>query len=155
MGAGGRRLRGGGGGVRRGGIRTGDTVADLGAGGAVLAIAAAKLGAERIAAIELDHDAISNAEENVLANGVGDQVRVFEGDAAVLLPLLAPVRVVTANIISSVLTELLPMIARSLSDGGVAMLSGSLVEDRAAMLRVLYAGVRRVLEGDAGELGWG
>lgn len=140
--------------LMQGVIRSGDTVADLGAGSAVLAIAAAKLGAERIAAIEMDHDAISNAEENVLVNGVSDQVRVFEGDAAVLLPLLAPVRVVTANIISSVLTELLPMIGRSLSDGGVAILSGILVEERDEMLSVISAGGWSVLNEDAEELWW-
>ena len=43
-------------------IRPGDRVADLGSGSAVLAIAAAKLGAPYVAAIELDHDAIENAE---------------------------------------------------------------------------------------------
>jgi ribosomal protein L11 methyltransferase len=46
-------------------IRAGDRVADLGSGSAVLAIAAAKLGATNVAAIELDHDAIENAEQNV------------------------------------------------------------------------------------------
>jgi ribosomal protein L11 methyltransferase len=135
-------------------IRPGDTVADLGTGSAVLAIAAAKLGAERVAAIEMDPDAISNAMENVMANGVGARVKVFEGDAAVLLPLLAPVRVVTANIISSVLTEMLPMIARSLSPGGTAILSGILVEERAAMLSVISAGGWTVLTEDAEELWW-
>jgi len=85
---------------------------------------------------------------------VSDQVRVFEGDAAVLLPLLAPVRVVTANIISSVLTELLPMIGRSLSDGGVAILSGILVEERDEMLAVISAGGWTVLNEDAEELWW-
>jgi RsmE family RNA methyltransferase len=42
-------------------VRPGDRVADLGAGSAVLAIAAAKLGASRVVAIELDPDAIENA----------------------------------------------------------------------------------------------
>ena len=60
-------------------------MADLGAGSAVLAIAAAKLGAAYVAAIELDPDAIGNAEENVARNGVGDRVTVIEGDAAMLL----------------------------------------------------------------------
>jgi len=46
-------------------IRPGDRVADLGTGSAVLAIAAAKLGARHVAAIEIDPDAIGNAEENV------------------------------------------------------------------------------------------
>src|SRR5262249_39385297 len=78
-------------------VRAGDSVADLGAGSAVLAIAAAKLGAGRVVAIEIDPDAISNAEENVVRNGVADRVTVLEGDAGLLLPLVAPVRVVTAN----------------------------------------------------------
>ncbi|HEV8410630.1 MAG TPA: 50S ribosomal protein L11 methyltransferase [Gemmatimonadaceae bacterium] len=129
-------------------LRSGDSVADLGSGSAVLAIAAAKLGATRVAAVEMDHDAISNAEENVARNGVSDRVKVIEGDAAVFLPLLAPVRVVLANIISSVLAELLPLIGRSLSDDGVAILSGILDEERASMLGVLAADGWRVLDED-------
>ncbi len=80
-------------------VRSGDRVADLGSGSGVLAIAAAKLGALYVAAIELDHDAIENAEQNVARNDVVGRVAVIEGDAATLLPLVAPVRVVTANII--------------------------------------------------------
>jgi ribosomal protein L11 methyltransferase len=115
-------------------VRAGDRVADLGAGSAVLAIAAAKLGAARVAAIELDPDAIENAEENVRRNGVADRVSVVEGDARTLLPLVAPVRIVTANIISSVLIELLPTIAASLATGGCALLSGILTSERAMMV---------------------
>lgn len=118
-------------------VRAGDHVADLGAGSAVLAIAAAKLGARHVAAIELDPDAISNAEENVRRNEVGDVVTVIEGDAATLLPLVAPVRVITANIISSALLELLPIMATTLERGGSAILSGILDEERPMMLRAL------------------
>jgi ribosomal protein L11 methyltransferase len=118
-------------------IRAGDRVADLGAGSAVLAIAAAKLGAAQVTAIELDHDAIANANENVARNGVGDVVTVIEGDAAILLPLVAPVRVVLANIISSVLVELLPVIESALTADGAAILSGILLEERVGMLDVL------------------
>ena len=118
-------------------IQAGDRVADLGAGSAVLAIAAAKLGASQVTAIELDHDAIANANENVVRNGVSDVVTVVEGDAALLLPLVAPVRVVLANIISSVLLELLPIIAEALTPDGEAILSGILVEERDTMLSAL------------------
>lgn len=120
-------------------IRAGDTVADLGAGSAVLAIAAAKLGATRVAAIEMDPDAIANAEENVLANGVADRVTVIEGDAALILPLVAPVRVVLANILSSVITLLLPVIGAAVPAGGVAIFSGILVAEREAMLATIAA----------------
>jgi ribosomal protein L11 methyltransferase len=123
--------------LMQGVVRRGDVVADLGAGSAVLSIAAAKLGAGRVTAIEIDHDSIGNAQENVDNNGVGDRVDVIEGDAASLLPLLAPVRVVLANIISSVLISLLPTIRTSLDTGGQAILAGILRDERETMLAAL------------------
>jgi len=131
----------------------GDRVADLGAGSAVLAIAAAKLDALHVTAIELDADAISNAEENIERNGVADRVTVIEGDAASLLPLVAPVRVITANILSSVLIDLLPTITGSLTSDGVAILSGILVAERDEMAAAIRAAAYRIeLEDD--EDGW-
>jgi ribosomal protein L11 methyltransferase len=121
-------------------IKPGDVVADLGAGSAVLAIAAAKLGASRVVAVELDHDAIGNAEENVRRNMVGDRVTVIEGDASIILPLIAPARVVLANIIWPVLAQLLPVIAGALTADGVVILSGLLAEERPAIERSLVAG---------------
>jgi ribosomal protein L11 methyltransferase len=135
--------------LMQGAIRAGDVVADLGAGSAVLAIAAVKLGASRAAAVEMDADAISNAEENVARNGVARRVQVIEGDAALVLPLLAPVHVVLANIISSVLTALLPAIGRSLTGDGVAILSGILDEERETMLTLFAADGWRVIREDA------
>lgn len=118
-------------------IRPGDTVADLGSGSAVLSIAAAKLGASRVGAIEIDPDATANAEENVARNEVGSTVHLFEGDTAVLLPLIAPVRVVIANILSSVILELLPVMRDALTPDGEAILSGILLEERERMLEKL------------------
>lgn len=123
--------------LMQGVVRGGDVVADLGAGSAVLSIAAAKLGAARVTAIEIDPDAIGNAEDNIKANGVGERVEIIEGDAATLLPLLAPVRLVLANIITSVLIPLLPTIRTSLAPGGQAILSGILREERVAMVAAL------------------
>ena len=135
-------------------IRPGDRVADLGAGSAVLAIAAARLGAASVAAIEMDPDAIGNAEENVERNGVGDRVRVIEGDAAILLPLVAPVRVVLANIISSVHAELLPAIPECLEPGGEAILSGILFEEREMMLRLVESLGWRMVAEDREDAWW-
>lgn len=135
-------------------LRNGAVVADLGAGSAVLSIAAAKLGAARVYAIELDADAIPDAEKNVQRNGVADRVHVFEADAGALLPLVAPVDVVLANIISSVLIELMPVIGASLKTGGTAILSGILREERETMLEVLAAHGWTVLEEDAEDIWW-
>ena len=135
-------------------LRVGAVVADLGAGSAVLSIAAAKLGAARVYAVELDGDAIPDAEQNVVRNGVADRVHVFEADAGALLPLVAPVDVILANIISSVLIELFPVMATSLRPGGTAILSGILLEERATMLEVLAAHGWTVLEEDAEDIWW-
>jgi len=133
-------------------IKPGDFVADLGAGSAVLSIVAAKLGASRVAAIEIDGEAISNAEENIHRNEVEDRVQIIHGDAGLLLPLLAPVRVVVANIISSVLVELLPAMDAALTHDGAMILSGILHTERAQMLAVLDgAGWVPVEEDNEGE----
>lgn len=134
-------------------IRPGDRVADLGAGSAVLSIAAARLGAALVAAIEVDPDATSNAQENIERNGVAAQVQFIEGDATVLLPLVAPVRVVLANIVSSVLQELLPTVASALADDGDVIISGMLHDERAMMLAWLAEHGWRV-EGEALEAPW-
>src|SRR5918992_3201669 len=118
-------------------IRKGDRVADLGAGSAVLSIVAAKVGASRVAAIEIDPDAIGNAEANAAANGVSDRVVVIEGDAATLLPHIAPVRVILANIISSVLEALLAPMRAALSADGVAILSGMITDERQSFAAAL------------------
>jgi ribosomal protein L11 methyltransferase len=135
-------------------IRSGDFVADLGAGSAVLSIAAAKLGASRVAAIELDHDSIANAEANINANGVADRVEVIEGDASVLLPLIAPVRVVLANIISSVIIPLLPSMKAALTADGKAIIAGMVLDERAMMKRALGDGGWRVEREDVEDAWW-
>ncbi len=127
-------------------IRSGDVVADLGAGSAVLAIAAVKLGAKRSIAIELDPDAIGNAEENIIANGVSGSCIILLGDANAILPLVSPVRVVLANILANAVIELLPAIAKALTPDGVAIVSGILVAEREEVERAAAAVGFRVAE---------
>jgi len=140
--------------LMQGVIRSGDVVADLGAGSAVLAIAAAKLGATRVAAIEIDPDAIGNAEANIAANGVADRVTIIEGDALTLLPLIAPVRVAIANIISSVLLELFPAMQNAVSADGVAILSGILTSERDQIVAAVTAAGWRVVASEEEGMWW-
>jgi len=135
-------------------IRSGDRVADVGAGSAVLAIAAAKLGAASVAAIELDPDAIGNAEANVAANGVSDRVIVLLGDAGVLLPLVAPVRVVVANIVAPVLLGLLQVLDESLVWHGRAIVGGITTDEQAAFVRSLADAGWDVRAEDREEMWW-
>jgi len=79
---------------------------------------------------------------------------VLEGDASLLLPLVAPVDVIVANIISSVLRQLLPAIGSALAPGGHAILSGVLREERAEMLAVLEIGGWRIEREDIEDIWW-
>jgi ribosomal protein L11 methyltransferase len=129
-------------------------VADLGAGSAVLSIAAAKLGAPRVIAIELDTDAAANALQNIHVNEVSDRVHFIGGDAFSILPLVAPVNVVFANILSAVLVGLLPVIHSSLATGGSAILSGILSAERDAMLAEISRDGWRIVAEDVEEEWW-
>lgn len=133
---------------------TGRTVADLGAGSAVLAIAAAKLGARRAVAVEMDPDALGNARENIARNGVADRVHLVEGDAQVVLPLIAPVDVALANIVSSVLLELLPAAWDAVARGGSVLLGGILAEERTSMADALGAGGWQIRDDDLEDAWW-
>jgi ribosomal protein L11 methyltransferase len=121
-------------------VKKGVSVADLGSGSAVLSIAAAKLGAARVWAIEIDEEAQANAAENVERNRVSDVVHLLQGDAAALLPIIAPVDVVAANIISSVIVELLPAISAAVRPGGFAILAGILDTEKNEMMDELWRG---------------
>ena len=132
----------------------GTRVADLGAGSAVLSIAAAKLGARVVSAVELDADAIGNATENVERNDVTAIVHVIEGDARIILPLLAPVDVVLANILASVHVELLPAIAESLVASGRVVLSGILVDERDMLADVLERSGWKIEDEDIEDIWW-
>ena len=61
---------------------------------------------------------------------------------------------VVANIISSVLLELLPVMHRSLAPDGRAILSGILTAEREQMLATLTAGGWSILAEDREEIWW-
>jgi release factor glutamine methyltransferase len=66
----------------------GKRVADVGTGSGILALAAARAGAARVVAVDVNPQAALSAAENARANGVGDRVSVVCGD---LLSAVAPV----------------------------------------------------------------
>lgn len=113
-------------------VQPGSRVLDLGAGSGILAIAAARLGARRVDAVEIDPVAAHVCRDNVARNGIADRVRVHEGSADVL-PMRPAADLVVANITIRVLLELHPEIARRARPGATAIFSGVLA-DRAPEL---------------------
>ena len=68
--------------------------------------------------------------------------------------MTAPVRVVLANIISSVLIPLLPAIRAGLEPEGVAIFSGVLLDERATFLSALAEAEWRVEAEDIEDVWW-
>jgi ribosomal protein L11 methyltransferase len=121
-------------------IHSGDRVLDLGSGSGILTIAAVKLGGASAIGIEIDAEANDVAERNAARNQVGDRVEFLTGDAAVLSPLAGPADLILSNILRSVNTALLPVIARSLRAGGVAIFAGMEHAEAEEFRRVLAKG---------------
>ena len=105
-------------------ITPGDQVLDLGSGSCILAIAAVKLGASRAIGIETDPEANEVAARNADRNGVSSQVELLDGDAGALAVLAGPCDLLLSNILRTVNTALLPVIAGALRPGGTAIFSG-------------------------------
>lgn len=106
----------------------GRRVLDLGAGSALLAIAAAKDGALSVVALEIDPAVIDVALENVRDNAASASVAVVCGSWQALSPD-ARFDLVLANIHKSALVRAARAVAGRLSPGGYAVLSGFGVDD--------------------------
>lgn len=95
-------------------------VLDYGCGSGILAIAAKKLGAASVTGVDIDTQAVMASRDNASNN----QVEAVFYDSADYLH--APFDIVVANILSSALMVLAPVIARSCKAGGKVALSGIL-----------------------------
>lgn len=99
-------------------------VVDYGCGSGILAIAAAKLGAASVLAMDIDPQALIATRENAERNGVAGRIagtgdpQLAAGSADVLL----------ANILAGPLVELAPRFAHAIRPGGHLALSGLLLE---------------------------
>lgn len=112
-------------------------VADVGAGSGLLAIAAAKAGANALA-IEIDPRAAAIARENAARNRVGRHVAVIAGDAARHISGRR-FDLIFANILMRPLLRLAPAIAAAAAPGGTVLLSG-LLHSQARPVRQAYEG---------------
>lgn len=102
------------------------TVLDVGTGSGILAIAAAKGGARRVVAIDVDPVAIEAARENVKTNGVLERVRIRTGGIGNVSEAFD---LVVANIDKKSLRRMRKPLVRRVKRGGLLILSGILCQD--------------------------
>jgi ribosomal protein L11 methyltransferase len=124
---------------------TGAVVLDAGTGSGVLAIAAWRLGASHVAAIDFDRDAIQCAAENVERNGATAGVSVRVRDLAQASAEVGPVDGVVANLTGGLIVREAATLAALMRPGGWLVVSGFQRDEAEGVLRALTtSGVRLV-----------
>jgi ribosomal protein L11 methyltransferase len=101
---------------------------DAGCGSGILALSAARLGYQRVAAFDNDAEAIRVSLENAALNELAGQVEFYVGDltSGFRGP---PAEVVMANILANVLIQFANELTKSVAPGGWLILSGILADE--------------------------
>jgi len=119
-------------------INKGDKVLDVGSGSGILTIIAAKLGAKKVLALDIDKEAVKVTINNCRQNGIMDRVVAFQGILGDMESFEAPLYkeeikdfiengkadLITANIIASVIIDLSDKVLQYLRPGGIFVTSG-------------------------------
>lgn len=98
---------------------------DLGTGSGILAMAASRLGAGRILALDIDPEAVEVARENLALNELAEKV---ECGTMPIESLEEGFDIILANILAEELVRLAPDLAMRLNPSGALILSGILAE---------------------------
>lgn len=141
-------------------VRPGDAVLDVGTGSGILAIAAARLGAQSVVALDIDPACIEVARRNIEANGLARVITVALGSVGERWPFAEPASgrfdLVVANIIARTLVELAPALCDAVRPGGLLVVS-SVVAEREDDVARAFQGlepVERIAGGDWRTLVW-
>ena len=131
----------------------GKRVLDVGTGSGILAIAAAKAGAEEVYATDIDPEAVRAVYENAELNGIERGITAACADLAGDLDVRADV--VTANLTADILARLSAGVRANLVGGGILVCSG-IIDQRKDEVVKLYEklGFRTEREENLGEW-WG
>jgi len=111
-------------------------VLDVGSGSGILSIAAARLGAREVLAVDVDPIAVDATTANARRNRLARVVRAREGSAP---SGEGPFDVVLANLIASLLVSLADDLVADLRPGGVLLASGIFENREADVVEAFHA----------------
>lgn len=103
-----------------------DVVFDIGCGSGILSVAATKLGAEKIVAVDIDSKCTQVSKENAILNNVEDKIEIYT--ANLLDVVNGKADIIISNIIAEIITEMVPDLKEHLEDDGLFISSGIIAE---------------------------
>lgn len=111
-------------------VSEGMKVIDCGSGSGILSVAAGLLGAEKVYAVDVDHDAILASVRNFRLNNLFAKAEVFCDDVTKRsFSRLAPFDIVVANIVADVILPMLPSAVELTEKGGI-LIAGGIIAHR-------------------------
>jgi ribosomal protein L11 methyltransferase len=126
-------------------VRPDIRVLDVGTGSGILALAAAKLGAQSVYCLDNSSVAVESAQANAAVNGLSERIQVVLGvlDESEAERMAGEFDLVLANIIARVIGGIAPQLARVMKPGALLIASGIIEERRhEAEQPLLDAGLR-------------
>ncbi|MGC8666835.1 MAG: 50S ribosomal protein L11 methyltransferase [Chthonomonadales bacterium] len=125
-------------------VMPGDTVADIGTGSGILAMASALLGARHVYATDIDALPRQVAQQNVAAAGLTNRISVLEPNA--FYQTAVDCRIVVANILADTIITLIPNVAAMLRPNGLFLASGIVHDQLDGVIQALNDAGFLVLE---------
>lgn len=123
------------------------TLADIGCGTGVLALAGLRLGAEKAISFDFDPIAVEVAARNIERNGGADNLELFQADVFEWSPEPGQqADVVLANLFSTVLQKAFPRLINAMKPGAILIISGILNTQAEETLAAAEAAGLRVLK---------
>lgn len=110
-------------------VKPGIMMLDLGCGSGILAITAAKLGAGKILAVDIDPIAIEATIQNAEQNGTSEKIVAQEGDLQTVLTSARRFDVLVANILARTIIEMCHQypLGDVIRPGGIGIFSGIMI----------------------------
>ncbi len=111
----------------------GKSIVDVGCGSGILSIAALKLGAKKVTAIDIDELAIKSSTHNFELNDVSDKIKLVLGN--LLDQVDDDFDIIVSNIVINVLKTMKEDLKKRLKKGGTIILSGILESQSEDLIR--------------------